>query len=201
MSMILAMSAFALSMSISPGSVNLITLSSGIQHGFRKTLAFVSGASGGFTLLLLAIGLGLGQVAQEMPQVLSVLGWLGCLYIAYMGIGLYKDADALNVSQSEKRPKFWQGAALQWLNPKAWMACLAGVSGFGLSESTARLALFVCLYGVICYLSIACWAILGVKIAHLFEDKYWRILFNRIMGGGLVAIAAYLLVSQYSIFN
>ena len=43
MSMIFAMCSFALSMSISPGPVNLLTLSSGINHGFLRTLPFVAG--------------------------------------------------------------------------------------------------------------------------------------------------------------
>ena len=52
MTLIFAMCSFALSMSISPGPVNLVTLSSGINHGFLRTLPFVAGASIGFSLLL-----------------------------------------------------------------------------------------------------------------------------------------------------
>lgn len=62
MTLIFAMCSFALSMSISPGPVNLVTLGSGINHGFLRTLPFVAGASIGFTLILflLDIGLSLG---------------------------------------------------------------------------------------------------------------------------------------------
>jgi threonine/homoserine/homoserine lactone efflux protein len=38
MSLILAMFMFALTMSISPGPVNMVIISSGANHGFRKTL-------------------------------------------------------------------------------------------------------------------------------------------------------------------
>lgn len=196
MSLIIAMSAFALSMSISPGPVNLITLSSGMRFGFRRTMGFVCGASMGFTLLLLAIGLGLGEIAELLPFLLQLLGGMGCLYIAYMGISLYTSAQALENLSLSDQPGFWQGAALQWLNPKAWMACLAGVSGFGLSHSLPLLILFVTLYAVICFVSIACWAAVGQRIKHLLQDSFWRIAINRLMGASLVGIAIYLLYSQ-----
>ena len=57
MSLILAMFMFALTMSISPGPVNMVIISSGANHGFRKTLPFISGATTGFTLLLILVGL------------------------------------------------------------------------------------------------------------------------------------------------
>ncbi|EPP7098025.1 LysE family transporter, partial [Klebsiella michiganensis] len=43
-------------MSISPGPVNMVIISSGANHGFRKTLPFISGATTGFTLLLILVG-------------------------------------------------------------------------------------------------------------------------------------------------
>jgi threonine/homoserine/homoserine lactone efflux protein len=64
MSVIFAMCLFSLSMSISPGPVNLITLSTGVNHGFKNAMPFVSGATLGFTLLLLMVGLGLGGLAS-----------------------------------------------------------------------------------------------------------------------------------------
>ncbi|PLO79127.1 lysine transporter LysE, partial [Klebsiella quasipneumoniae] len=52
MVLILTMLMFALALSFSPGPVNMVIISSGAAHGFRKTFSFVSGATIGFTLLL-----------------------------------------------------------------------------------------------------------------------------------------------------
>lgn len=57
MTLIIAMSLFALSMSISPGPVNLITFSSGLNYGFLPSLPFVAGAALGFTLLLVVVAI------------------------------------------------------------------------------------------------------------------------------------------------
>ncbi|MCC2645735.1 MAG: hypothetical protein K0R94_1513, partial [Burkholderiales bacterium] len=39
---IIAMVLFSMIMSISPGPVNLVTLNSGINYGFKKTFSYVS---------------------------------------------------------------------------------------------------------------------------------------------------------------
>nr|BFE96380.1 hypothetical protein GCM10020185_69160 [Pseudomonas brassicacearum subsp. brassicacearum] len=58
MSLILSMAAFALVASITPGPVNIVALSSGARYGFRATLRHVGGATLGFVLLLVLMGLG-----------------------------------------------------------------------------------------------------------------------------------------------
>ena len=55
MSLIIAMCLFAVSMSISPGPVNLVTFSSGLNYGFVPTLPFVAGAALGFAVLLVVV--------------------------------------------------------------------------------------------------------------------------------------------------
>ena len=65
MSLFLSMAAFALASSISPGPVNIVALSSGAQFGLRVAMRHVSGATIGFTLLLLLIGLGLSEVLRQ----------------------------------------------------------------------------------------------------------------------------------------
>ena len=52
LSLIVSMFIFSLSMSISPGPVNLTILTSSMNYGVKATFAFISGATIGFTLLL-----------------------------------------------------------------------------------------------------------------------------------------------------
>lgn len=189
------MSIFSLSMSISPGPVNLITLSTGVNHGFRSAMPFVSGATIGFTLLLIFIGLGLGQFAEEGNLIMNIIGYGGTGFICYMGYKLATAPATMEIIKQE-RPSFIQGFLLQWLNPKAWIACFAGVSAFKLGDSTTLLALFVGLYFLICYASIASWALVGTKIESLLSTPKNLMIFNRVMGGLLIMIAIYLLIIQ-----
>jgi threonine/homoserine/homoserine lactone efflux protein len=80
MTLLLAMFLFSLVMSISPGPVNMIILSSGISYGIKRTIPYVSGATFGFTLLLLFIGFGFSQFIKAYPFFLSYLAIVGSLY-------------------------------------------------------------------------------------------------------------------------
>ena len=198
MSVIFAMCLFSLSMSISPGPVNLITLSTGANHGFKNAMPFVSGATLGFTLLLLMVGLGIGGLASQNQVLLDLLGYGGAAFICYMGYKIVVSKPEIQI-QSKTLPVFYQGFLLQWLNPKAWIACISGVSAFNLADSLPMLAIFVSLYFVICYASIASWALVGDKIKILLTKPGYLHIFNTFMGGALILVALYLLLLQMSI--
>lgn len=59
MSPALSMAAFALAISLTPGPVNPVALTSGARHGWRAATPHVFGATLGFTALLVLVGLGL----------------------------------------------------------------------------------------------------------------------------------------------
>jgi threonine/homoserine/homoserine lactone efflux protein len=191
--LLLAMASFALSMSISPGPVNMVIVASGAQHGVRRTLPFVSGATLGFTLLLVLVGFGLIQLFDALPWLLTWLGVAGALFILYVGYRI-ATAPAELSSAHASVPTFVQGALLQWLNPKAWIACAAGVSMFASPDSARPLLIFIGIYFVICFVSLAAWAVLGDRVASLLGTPHRVRLFNGLMGGLLMmASALYLL--------
>jgi threonine/homoserine/homoserine lactone efflux protein len=197
MSTIIAMGLFSLSMSISPGPVNLIALSSGIRLGFMRSMMYVSGATIGFTLLLFAVGLGVGALATASPLFMNTLTFVGSGYIAYMGYKILKSTEPLKRSENTSS-SFIHGFVLQWLNPKAWIACVSGVAAFDASYID-RLLLFVLIYFLICYASIASWAFAGDRIGdYLGHGKYLRI-FNITLGGLLILVAAYLISLQFAL--
>lgn len=191
MSLFIPMCLFALSMSVSPGPVNMVTFSSGLNYGFLPSVPFVAGAALGFTLLLLVVGLGLGEIVALSPLLMQILAYAGTAFICYMG---YKIATAHPElpKASERQPHFFQGAALQWLNPKAWIASLSGVSAFETTLGNG-LIVFASLYLVICFFSVAVWAYAGARVGEMLHDSGKLQWCNRVMGGLLVIVAFYLL--------
>lgn len=191
MSLIPAMCLFAVSMSISPGPVNLVTFSSGLNYGFLPSIPFVAGAALGFTALLLVVGLGLGEIVALSPTLMQLLALAGTAFICYMG---YKIATAHPElpEATGNQPHFFDGAVLQWLNPKAWVGSLSGVSAF---EATVDNGLFVFagLYLVICFVSVAIWAFAGSRVSGLLSNRSNLQWCNRIMGALLIIVAIYLL--------
>lgn len=189
---LLAMFSFCLIMSISPGPVNMMIVSSGINHGFKKTMTFVLGATVGFTLLLLIIGLGFTKVLDKYPAFLSYLEIFGSFFIIYMGYKIATSSSSLDVSNEDNKTlKFYEGFLLQWLNPKAWIASISGVSMFVVSDNI--LLLFVVMYFIVCYVSLSFWGILGEKATIFLSTDLRLKVFNIVMGMTLIISAISLL--------
>lgn len=195
MSLMFAMLMFSLTMSISPGPVNMVIISSGASHGFRKTLPFVSGATIGFTLLLILVGFGFYAVIETYPLFFKYLNVAGSAFIIYVGYKIAASRPELALKKAEI-PGFVQGFLLQWLNPKAWIACASGVALFSDSSTHTMLITFIIIYFSVCYISLAAWAILGNKVSTLLSSAQRIRVFNVLMGGLLIMTACYMLSFQ-----
>jgi len=195
MSLIIAMCGFSLAMSVSPGPVNLIALTVGVNRGFREAIPFVSGATIGFTLLLLLIGLGMGELAVQFSFILDGMSYAGAAFICFMGYKIANSSSQIELL-GDATPTFLQGFLLQWLNPKAWAACLAGIAAFNAAGSNSILFLFVGVYFSICYIGIGSWAFVGEKIFMLFQTTARLRLLNKLMGLGLIAVAVVITVQN-----
>src|SRR5262245_38787509 len=67
-----------------PGPNNTMLMSSGLNFGFRRGLPHLWGVALGFTVMVLAVGLGLGAVFQAYPTLYTVLKYAGAAYLLYL---------------------------------------------------------------------------------------------------------------------
>jgi threonine/homoserine/homoserine lactone efflux protein len=192
MSMFASMAAFALATSISPGPVNVVALGSGARHGFTASLAHVTGATAGFCLLLVLAGLGLHEAVAAWPQVTNDVRWAGIVFLLYMAWKLAADAGDLDAGRAPARPSMLQGAAMQWLSPKTWLAALAGMGTYAPDGDAAAIRLFALVYFVVCWLSVAAWAWAGSRLQAWLRTPRRVRFFNRTMAGMLVMSVVYL---------
>ncbi len=194
-SQIVAMCIFSFVMSITPGPVNMVIVSSGANYGFKRTVPFVSGATIGFILLLLLLGLGLMQFVSAYPAFLKYLSLAGSSFIIHISYKIATADPTLSIERTN-RPNFGQGFLMQWLNPKAWLACVAGLSMFADEKTHTPLLIFAALYFLICYTCLVSWAVLGNKVGVLLKTEKRIRIFNISMGGLLCACAVYLLLTS-----
>ena len=176
MSMLISMAAFALASSITPGPVNIVALSAGARHGLGASLRYAAGATLGFVALFLLIGLGLHAALARWPMLTTATQWSGIAFLLYLALRLALDDGRLSADPDARDvagPSAVAGAAMQWLNPKAW--------------------LFAALYLVICFASISCWAYAGASLRHRLANARRMRLFNRAMALLLAGSALYLL--------
>ncbi|MFC0266995.1 LysE family translocator [Kushneria aurantia] len=187
--LILSMSLFALAASLSPGPVNLVALHSGLHFGLRRALRHVTGATLGFTLLLVLIGSGMEGLSAIVPRLTELLRWVGMGYLLWMAWGLSRSDGPGHERAAPLPPSFWRGALMQWLNPKAWIASAAGVSVYTADGGAALTVLFIVLFFVICYASLASWALLGARLGRRVMEQRRLQWLNRLMAAGLVIAA------------
>lgn len=199
MSSFIAMCLFALVSSLSPGPVNIVATSSGANFGFQKTLPHIAGATIGFTSILILLGLGMMRVFSGNPDIAHYLSYAGAGFLLYMS---YRIASApMSISADERQvnpPALFEGLLCQWLNPKAWIVAVAGVTMFSVDGEAdfSVIAQLSVTFFVICFLSISVWAAAGVGIQKLlYNPRHYRI-FNLSMGGLLATTVVYLLIPQ-----
>ncbi len=195
MSVMVSMAAFALVASITPGPVNIVALSSGAQYGFRASQRHVAGATLGFVALLLLMGLGLHEVLAMWPALTKVVQVAGVAFLLFMAWKLAADNGELESKKASTAPSMLYGAVMQWLNPKAWLACVAGMGAFVADGDTRLVWQFAAVYLVICYLSVACWAYAGTFLGEYLTNARHLRWFNRLMAMLLALSAGYLIYS------
>lgn len=179
--LLLAMASFALVASITPGPVNSLALASGVHHGFRRSLGFVTGATVGFTALLLLAGVGMAEAVARLPLLDTIMRVLGTGFMLYLAWRLWRADGGMATAEISSPPSLWAGASLQWLNPKAWIAAVAGMGAYGLAGGMVTVLTFAFLYFTICFVSIALWALAGAQLSQALGEPCRMRMFNRAM--------------------
>ncbi len=112
LALILSMSSFALIASISPVSVNFITLSATVNFNLNVALRHVLGATVGFTVLLVLVGLSVHALIFYAPNISQILQWCGVGFLLYMAFRMLTAQVSIKTEHTAKAPTFLSGALL-----------------------------------------------------------------------------------------
>ncbi|MGF6818073.1 threonine/homoserine/homoserine lactone efflux protein [Paraburkholderia atlantica] len=184
---------FALVTSITPGPNNTMLLASGVNFGFRRTLPHLSGISVGVVLLMLSVGVGLGEAFVHFPVLYTVLEVVSVAYLLYLAWKIGTSGE-LKLRNGERRPmRFHEAIAFQWVNPKAWMMVLTAATTIHLSNSFGMNAVaMAAVFYVIGFPCICVWAGFGTAMREVLSNPKRLRIFN-------VAMALLLVGSLYPI--
>jgi threonine/homoserine/homoserine lactone efflux protein len=182
-----ALTLFAFVSSITPGPNNLMLLASGVNHGFRATLPHMLGISVGVFILLASVGLGLGLLFEQVPQLYLLLKWLGAAYLLTLAWSV-ATAGAPQDAAASRPVGFWGAAGFQWVNPKAWIMAVGAFSSYVPSHSSIALVLGTASWFAVVNLpTISLWALFGSRLRHALRIPRYRRVFNGVMAVLLVA--------------
>lgn len=174
---------FAFVSSITPGPNNIMLTSSGLIFGFVRSIPHMLGITFGFGVMLALCAVGIGSLIVAMPALHVVLKIVGSAYLLYLAWKLR----SMGFSQEERhdaRPMSFAGAAVfQFVNPKAWVMAVTGVSAFlpVVQPAWFAIALF-CL--VFCAINLPCvgvWAGAGAALRRYLSQPKWQRLFCAVM--------------------
>ena len=181
---------FALATSVTPGPNNIMLTASGANFGFRRTIPHMLGVAIGFTVMVLAIGLGLSEVFKALPVIHQLLRYGGAAYLLYLAYRIATAAPTTPDGARAGRPlTFLQAALFQWVNPKGWMMAVGAISAYTTvgGDLVQESILIAGVFGAIGLPAVALWAGLGAAIGRLLQAKWALRVFNIAMALLLVA--------------
>jgi threonine/homoserine/homoserine lactone efflux protein len=185
---------FAWVNSITPGPNNIMLLSSGLNFGFRRTIPHLLGICIGFSFMVLAVGLGLGELFKRYTWLYNVLRYLAAAYLFYLAWRIARSGPVEIGDENKKPISFLQAVAFQWVNPKAWMMAIVAITTYASQESYL---VHVVIISVLFIFSVApcgmIWIAFGNWLRSCLNKVYLRI-FN-------ISMAVLLILSLYPLLK
>ena len=168
--LLLAFAGFAFVSSITPGPNNAMLLASGVNYGFRRTVPHIAGISLGCVAMLVLVGFGLGEVFAAVPMLYSLLRYAGAGYLLWLAWNIARAGPVADRQAGGRPMTFWQAAAFQWVNPKAWMMVVGAVTTYAPRDGFGQnLVLLALVLGLVNAPSICVWAGCGTALRPLLS--------------------------------
>lgn len=132
---LLAWSALALVVTVTPGPDTLLVASHAARGGLRAGLSANLGIQAGGIWYMALFGLGLLQVLAAAPTVFAIVKVIGAAYLVWLGLQLIRNAWSPKIQQPDAAPvmlgrPFRQGLLTNVLNPKVALFYLAALPQF-----------------------------------------------------------------------
>ncbi len=180
---------FAFVASITPGPNNVMAFAIAAAHGMRAAVPLVLGVVLGFGLLVAIVGCGLAVPLARFPLLHLAMRWGGVIWILVLAWKIGHARGLVLAGARAAPPGFWTAAALQWVNPKAWILAVATtaaytVPGENIYGQIIPLAMLFCLISIPC---VGSWAFFGTGASRFIISPERVLWFNRAMGGLLAA--------------
>lgn len=120
---------FAFVSSVTPGPNNVLLWASGTLFGLRATVPHIVGTAVGIGAMALAVAAGIGALVAAAPLVGLAMKVSGSIYLLFLALRIAR-TDALATADVARPLGLLQAAALQVINPKAWIFAIGAITTF-----------------------------------------------------------------------
>ena len=194
-----ALLVLATAMSFTPGPNTTLSTALAANHGLRRAMPFVCAVPVGWSALLVVCTLGLGALVVAVPLLSWSIKLVGVAYLLWLAFKISRSRQLGQADAARLNVTFWQGAALQFVNIKAWMLALAIVSGWiaGRADTGLRFAVVLAVMLAFAFASNLTYALVGSLLrdwlSGLAGSGQRLLWFNRAMAAVLVVTAIWML--------
>ncbi len=161
----------------------------GLNFGVRRGVPHLLGICIGFPVMLALIGLGFGTLFQLYPILHEVIKIVGVIYLLYLAWKIASTRGGVSSVSQSKPINFWQAAAFQWVNPKAWIMGSSALAAYtSLDDNFFIQVLIICVTFMI--ITIPCagiWLVFGAGLQHFLKHPRHLKIFNISMALLLIA--------------
>ncbi len=190
---------FCTAMSFSPGPNTTLSTALAANGGLRRALRFCLAVPTGWTLLMLATGLGLGALITGVPALRWAVKAGGAGYMLWLAWRLARTSQLTQVDSARLNVTFWQGVGLQFLNIKAWMLALTLTAGWVVNAAGQpatnpgeRLVIISAVMVVFAFSSNFTYALVGSLLRQWLAHGSRLLWFNRMLAAVLVLTTAWM---------
>ena len=196
---ITALLVFCSAMSFSPGPNTTLSAALAANHGLRRAMRFCFAVPAGWTLMMLASGLGLGALVTGVPLLRWGVKLAGVGYMLWLAWKLSVTSRLVQADHSRLNVSFSQGVALQFLNIKAWMLALTLTAGWVVNAAGQpatnpgqRLVIICAVMALFAFTSNFSYALVGSLLREWLMQRRRLLWFNRLLALVLVATAGWM---------
>lgn len=189
-----ALLALATAMSFTPGPNTTLSTALAANRGLPHAMRFVCAVPVGWSALLLLCAAGVGALVVTVPALKWAIQSVGVAYLLWLAFRLSGSGTLARADDSRLDVGFWQGAALQFVNIKAWLLALSIVAGWiaGKDDASARLAVVVPVMVAFAFASNLLYASVGALLRDWLAQGRRLLWFNRAMAAVLVLTAIWM---------
>ena len=162
----------------------------GLNFGVRRGIPHLLGICIGFPVMLALIGIGFGTLFQLFPVLHEIIKIVGIVYLVYLAWKIASTEGGDNGTTRSKPISFWQSAAFQWINPKAWVMGSSALAAYtSLDDNFFLQVAIICIsFGLITLPCAGIWLVFGAGLQNFLKDPVHRKTFN--IGMALLLIAS-----------
>ncbi len=193
----------AIMIAVTPGPGAVISMSTGMRHGYWAALTAILGLQAAILLHLLIVALGLGALLAASETAFALVKFIGAAYLVWLGIQRWRatplPADATpDASPVLSKSLFLQGLMVNLTNPKAIVFIGALVPQF-VDPVKAQVGQYLLIAVTLCLTDMfvmSCYALAASRLGGWMRDPAAIGSQNRLFGGLFISAGAILAVSS-----